>query len=360
MSMLSLSPLWWLLLPLVGLPIWWHRQRRQTQQMQTLATTKFLPAAPPQLLRVWRWRDLLLLLLRCVMLLTMLAMLAGVVASWRGDTVLISPELDPQWVQQTLQETGFTKAKQMTFCAANTCDVDTDNVLFWLEQQQAQWHQDARWLVLAPTGYVRMNGQKPDVRHTLTVRVAPPSAKPVMPRSTIHVAVNSARMEQWRRLFSAFEEAGVGAYTFALNDKLDARTAIAVWDQISPMTSDWSAPLIWQTIATKPAQTGTNAPANSSLQALHIGLRLHKDGQLWTVDQSHDWPLQNVQDAKKLYEAWRSRYVATTPLQSQEVKTNPTAPLSLKALDAVSSTYCLYVLLILFLLERSLAHVRRS
>lgn len=360
-TLLNLSPWWWLLLPVLGLPIWWHRQRRQTQQRRTLATTKFLPAAPPQLLRVWRWRDLLLLLLRCLMLLTMLAMLAGVVASWRGDTVFVAPHLDSQWLRKNLQETGFADAKQMTFCADAQCDISTDNLLLWMEQQQAQWRPDARWLVLAPVGTVRMNGQQPDLRHALTVRIAPPSAKPTQSRSRIDVAINSSRMEQWRRLFAAFEAAGVGAYTFVLGDQVNNQTAIAIWDQATPMRSDWRAPLIWKTgAADKPVQTNVDASWNATLQELHITLNSHKGGQIWTVDQTHDWPLQNVDGAKKLYEAWQSGYVAMLPMQTQQVKANTAAALSQSALDSAALTYCLYLLLILFLIERSLAHVRRS
>jgi hypothetical protein len=61
-----------------------------------------------------------------------------------------------------------------------------------------------------------------------------------------------------------------------------------------------------------------------------------------------------------LYEAWQSGYVAMLPMQTQQVKANTAGALSLSALDSTASTYCLYLLLILFLIERSLAHVRRS
>ena len=44
--------LWWLALPILLLPIWWHRQKRESVQAVPLATARFLPAADPRQGRV--------------------------------------------------------------------------------------------------------------------------------------------------------------------------------------------------------------------------------------------------------------------------------------------------------------------
>lgn len=416
--MISLSPLWWLLLPIFGLPIWWHRQRRHTQKIQTLATAKFLPSAPPQLLRVWRWRDIVLLLLRCLMLLTLIAILAGLFWSWRGDTVFVGNHLDEKWVQQTLQKSGFEHAKQMRFCAEtkfkntheNHCDIYTDDLFFWIEQQQAQWQTKARWLVLASADQLSMHGQKPVLTHDVLVRIAPLDTNKQTNKTPVFVSIKSTRMAEWRRLFSAFEEAGTASQPFVLSEhygsRLDARSEagskagsearpdLVVWDQPSALDATWQAPLIWQTtqnVSAKVPAVAADLQANlneknvpnkmqgaiekpnavvpipsslsslsSSFDTLKISTSIQNNQHIWTVQQQTDWPLNNVENAKKLFEAWQSVRKFSVPFPSQDIAADKNAKVSLIDVESALQIYLLYFFILLLVLERSLAHVRRS
>ena len=62
--------LWWFALPVLLLPIWWHRQKKERTNVAMLATARFLPATSPEQQRVWRWVHVTLLLLRCLCQLT--------------------------------------------------------------------------------------------------------------------------------------------------------------------------------------------------------------------------------------------------------------------------------------------------
>ena len=115
--MLSTQALWWLALPVLLLPIWWHRQKRQRLKAEPLATARFLPAAAPEQLRVWRWRDLLLLSLRCLLLLALIAWLAATVLPWRGDTVLLARGVDQAWAGQRIAAAGFGAARREEIAA---------------------------------------------------------------------------------------------------------------------------------------------------------------------------------------------------------------------------------------------------
>ena len=46
--------LWWWTLPVVLLPILWHRQKREQTKTSLLASARFLPAAEPKMRRVSR------------------------------------------------------------------------------------------------------------------------------------------------------------------------------------------------------------------------------------------------------------------------------------------------------------------
>src|SRR4051812_4235600 len=91
----SAFALWWLALPVLLLPVWWHRQRRERSKAVLLATARFLPNSDPQHQRVWHWVDRALLLLRCLLLLLAIGWLADLALPWRGDSVLIVPGNEP-------------------------------------------------------------------------------------------------------------------------------------------------------------------------------------------------------------------------------------------------------------------------
>ena len=56
--------LWWWALPVLLLPILWHRKKRKQTKSMPLASARFLPSAEPKQQRVWRFSDPLLLLLQ--------------------------------------------------------------------------------------------------------------------------------------------------------------------------------------------------------------------------------------------------------------------------------------------------------
>ena len=72
--------MWWLTLPVLLLPVWWHRQKRERIKAMPLATARFLPRAEPQQLRVWRWTERLLLVVRCLLLVAVMAVAATLAA----------------------------------------------------------------------------------------------------------------------------------------------------------------------------------------------------------------------------------------------------------------------------------------
>ena len=63
-----MNSLWWLALPTLLLPIWWHRKKRVQVAAEPMATARFLPRTEPRQMRVWRWADVILMILRCLLL----------------------------------------------------------------------------------------------------------------------------------------------------------------------------------------------------------------------------------------------------------------------------------------------------
>ena len=135
-----MTSLWWLALALLALPLWWHRQRRQRAREEPLATARFLPRSTPQQLRVWRFSDRLLLLLRCLLLAAVVAWLADLVLPWRGDTVLVAPGVDSAWAERQIKQAGFADAGGVALPPGDAFD--------WLKRHAKEWRRDSRLLVL--------------------------------------------------------------------------------------------------------------------------------------------------------------------------------------------------------------------
>lgn len=341
----NVAALWWLLLPVLALPIWWHRQRRHSLKIQRLATAKFLASAAPQLRPVWCWRDWILLLLRCLILLSMLALLAGWFLSWRGDTVLLGRDLDPQWVQQELQAQGMQQAQQSYFCAEAACEIHTDNLLFWLEQQQSQWRPQAKILILAHAGQLPMNGQAPRIAHAVQIRIAPAQPSSAVQKKPLQIAIQSERLPAWRRLFAAFEVAGKADQTLILSDKITSETALAIWDLPTQPDANWRAPLIWKFTE----KSATSAQTETA--------------QVWHLPTVQNNPLEDINAAKRLFEAWQSvrPQAQQITLQTQNLAASklPTGWSSTE-LESAWQQILLACLVFLFVLERGFAHARRA
>lgn len=378
----NVNALWWLLLPLIALPIWWHRQRRHSLKIHTLATAQFLAASAPQRRPVWRWRDWILLLLRCLILLIMLAILAGWFLSSRGDTVFLGRGLDPEWVKQELQASGMQRAQQREFCSVAECEIHTTNVLFWLEQQQSLWRPHAKILILARPEQLTMGGQAPQIAHAVQIRIAPAQSSSLLKKTVVQIAIKSERLPAWRRLFASFEMAAQADQEFVLSDKVTSNTSLAIWDLAAPADPDWRAPLTW--IISDKSSTAERITNNQDtelesplLQSLQIRASYVKEAklakaaeqkngqppaQIWQMSLQKEDPLQNIDAAKRLFEAWQSvrPQAQRIAMQTQDLAASK-VPDRLPNLESESpwQQILLTCLVLLFVLERGFAHARR-
>lgn len=296
---------WWWALPVLLLPIWWHREKRQRLSAEPLATARFLPKAPPQQMRVWAWVDRLLLLLRCLLLVGVLAWLADVAVPWRGDTVLLSPGIDPAWAEAQVKEAGLSDAGRLSLSDADA--------LTWLVAHEREWTADARLLLLASGDAVPMAAQAPRLAHQLDLRVQPVA----MPATTLerHVVIVSERAAEWRSLFKAFESAGQGRDRYVFDETPTERTELIVWDKSGEPDARWRAPLWWRNQA----------------------------------------PPQDLDAARALYAEWRPQQPYAAPSMKLAASNTTPALLPIGALHG----WLAPLLVLLFGLERLLAHVRR-
>jgi len=375
--MSSMSPYWWLLLPLMIFPILWLRQKRESSLRQNLATAKFLAAASPHMVQVWRWQAWLLLILRCLLLLIAIAYLASIFMRWRGDTVLIAAGSDSAWVEQQINTSKMQDAKRMNFCtdvgSDFSCDIQSTQILYWLEQHQSWWKKSARLLVLGDASQITLNAQAPQLAQALEVKVRPPSNdnKQVKTKPADHyIALHSDRAAAWQHMFTAFAVAGKADHHYVWQSEPDARTELVIWDSAQAVPQNWKtnlkAHLWWLSSSAGIVNDQAREEKHPGLQSLadsklHIKQFKTTESRYWLMQSGSDWPisLNESQDAKKLFEAWQMMslkarvYPATSfnqpasknaiPLQQQE-----------NTRDVL-----LVLLLCIFALERILTHVGR-
>ncbi|MCG2584832.1 BatA domain-containing protein [Massilia sp. TS11] len=327
--MISSLPLWWLGLLSLAVPILLHRARRERVKAKPLATARFLPAAQPQQRRVWQWVDKLLLLLRCLLLAALVAWLADPVLPWRGDSVLVVQGSDPAWVEAEARAAGLQQAARVTV---------PRTALDWLAAHEAEWRPEARLLLL---GDVAMPAHQPALRHALAVRSRVAAGVP----APVHVAVQSSRPEAWQPFFAAARANGLA---IVFDSAPGAATELIVWDQPEAPPAGLRAPLWWWTDAR------LAGPLALQQGGLRIGDNAH--GRSWLLPG----PPQDAASARRLYESWQQLHPAPQPFtvasQNLAASASPAAALPNGALrDSLA-----WVLLIVFLLERLLSHVRRS
>jgi hypothetical protein len=205
-----MTALWWLALPVLLLPIWWHRQRRRPVQATPLATARFLPKSVPRQRRAWRWVDLILLLLRCLLLATVIAWLADPVIAWRGDTVLVVPG-------------GVSKD-------ADAIQVPTQDAIGWFRVREAEWTPEAKIVIVGPQ---TMAATRPYLTHQVTLQtVTPPAAT-----GTRHIAIFSDRPASWQAMFAAVD----GPIRYVVDAVPGAQTEWIVWDRtgVPPPAAPW-------------------------------------------------------------------------------------------------------------------------
>jgi hypothetical protein len=321
--------LWWWALPVVLLPILWHRQKREQVKTSLLASARFLPAAEPKQQRVWRWHDVTLLLLRCLLLVTLIALLADLVLAWRGDTVLIVPGTPPAVVEK--ETTGFGNAQRFTL-------PDRDAVT-WLHAHEREFEPGARLLVV---GDAVMPAVLPRFRHAVVLRTA---AAPAAPAER-HVAVFSDRADAWRQMFAAAD----GAWRIVVDAAPGQRTELVVWDRPDAPPAGLRAPLWWVTHA-------DGFPALAHAAAVD-GMRWTDSprGRLWHAD---GWPPRDPDGARALFAAWQRLHMGAQPYTppAQALVADAAAPAG-PASGALRHWLGL-ALVLLFALERIVTHVRR-
>ncbi|MBW8902247.1 MAG: hypothetical protein JF619_29980 [Massilia sp.] len=207
-----MNALWWLALPVVLLPVWWHRQKRERPVTENLASARFLPPAAPRQQRVWAWQDRALLLVRCLLLITLIAFLAGLILPWRGDTTIAAD-------------------------------------LEWLHQHEREFKDGAR---ITLEGDIAMPAAIPQFRHRVELRpnaVSKPPAKR-------HIAIVSDS-PRWEAMFAADR--------FVVGTERDANTDLLIWDTPQAPPASLRAPLWWVTDAGAFPQL-KNAPIVDTVQ----------------------------------------------------------------------------------------------
>ena len=353
--MLSSSPFWWFALPVLLLPIWWHRQKRQRLKAEPLATARFLPVAAPEQLRVWRWRDRILLLVRCLLLIVLIAWLAATIFPWRGDTVLLDAGLDKAWAAREIGRAGFADAARIEL---------PPDALQWLRAHERDWRPGARLLIVARAESIAMPARVPRFSHAVELRTmpgAPRAAASRILRHQVALAAPSERDAAWRSMFAAFDHAGDGANRYVTVAEPNADTKLIVWDTPSAApVAGWRAPDWWiaPASATRAAFPELEKAGTLTINGVLLKYADGPRGRLWT---SNAFPPRDADTARALYEAWQSLGTAPAPAYPAASQALDIARTSSSAIiDAKSAALLGYALLALFLLERILAHARRN
>jgi hypothetical protein len=326
-----MNSLWWLALPVLLLPVWWHRQKREQVDAEPLATARFLPRAQPREMRVWRWADVALLLVRCLLLACLVAWLADPVLPWRGDTVLVVPDTDAGWAAAQAGQAGFKDADKLA--------LPSPDALGWFAQHEREWRADARVLAV---GDVPMPAAQPRFRHKVELRTLARR----FARSEHRVAIVSKRAGQWRKLFASLD----GPQHYIVEDAPGAKTELVVWDVAGAPPPGLHAPLWW-------IGDASAFPELKNARTLD-GLRYADSprGRLWASDA---WPPQDADAARALFETWQELHYAPVPFTAPP----QVLPAGGSAVQAGAGGdlrgKLMMALVALFALERMLTHARR-
>lgn len=326
-----MNSLWWFALPILLLPIWWHRRKRVQNKAAPMATARFLPRTEPRQTRVWRWSDPLLLLVRCLLLAVLIAWLADPVYPWRGDTLVVLDGAGKVWVEKEAEQAGMAKAERVTLPPAQA--------LGWVHTHEREWQSDARVMVL---GDVPMPASTPLFGRQLEVRTQPLAPGKV----ERHVYIASERAPQWRRMFAAID----GPEKIVIDDAPGAATALIVWDRAEAPPASLRAGLWW-------VSTPSTFPELAKARALD-GLRYADSarGRLW---HHADWPPNDIDSARALLDNWQQLHVGPRPFTMQSQVFAASKGVSAPEPSGALRGILLAILVALFVLERSLTHARR-
>jgi hypothetical protein len=326
-----MNSLWWLALPVLLLPILWHRKKRVQTQAEPLASARFLPRTEPRRMRVWRWSDFLLLLVRCLLLACAIAWLADPVLPWRGDTVVVAQGTDTRWIEREVNGAGFGAATRLPLKASEAFE--------WIRAHQREFKPDARLLVL---GAIPMPATLPQFRRPVLLRTLATPA----PRVDAHVALFSTRAREWRRLFAALD----GPLRVVVDEQPNPRTELIVWDRAEAPPAALRAPLWWTT---------DTAAFTELAQSKALGAMRYADGPRGRIWASTAWPPRDAAAARALLDTWRELHYGPLPYTapSHAFAATDTAPRS-QAGGALRE-FLMWALIALFALERILTHARR-
>ena len=325
-----MSSLWWFALPTLLLPIWWHRKKRVQVKAEPLASARFLPRTEPRQMRVWRWADVILLIVRCLLLACLIAWLADPVFPWRGNTVVVAEGSDPQWVERQVQQAGFEEAARLPLPASGA--------LAWIRAHEREWRPDARLLVL---GDIPMPATPPQFIHPVELRT---QARPAAP-SEVRVAV-VGEAGPWRRMFAALN----GPVRVVVEDAPSAKTELIVWDKPEAPPSSLRAPLWW-------AADAAAFPELAKAKSVD-GIRYADSarGRLWSASA---WPPADPAAARRLLETWRRLHYAPVAYTAPPSTFTPTKLAAAEHAGGALRDFLMMALVALFALERILTHARR-
>ncbi|MFL6657426.1 MAG: hypothetical protein ACJ8GW_05100 [Massilia sp.] len=326
-----MTSLWWFALPILLLPVWWHRQRRQRSNAQPLASARFLPATKPLQQRIWRWMDRVLLLVRLLLLATVIAWLADVLFPWHRDAVLIVPGTDPAWIEQQVADTGFAKAERIS--------LPSSDAFGWFASHEREWRPEARILIV---GGATMPALMPHSAHAITVR----SKVQRYPKTEHHIAVVSQRAARWKALFAALD----GPQRYIIDPEPGPGDELIVWDVPQAPPANLHAPLWWVGDLTAFPEL-RDAPVVDDVRYADS-----QRGRLWS---SRMWPAENAEVARAQFESWQRLHFAPLPYTVPTQTIAPTAGASTLAESGALHGFLAFALLALFALERILAHASR-
>jgi hypothetical protein len=326
-----MNSLWWLALPTVLLPVWWHRKKRVQVTAEPLASARFLPRTEPKQMRAWRWSDIVLLIVRCLLLACVIAWLADPVFPWRGDTVVVAQGTDAQWVERETNAAGYGTAARLPLPAADA--------LSWIRAHEREFKPEARLLVLGdiPMPAVLPQFRRPVVLHTLAKAA---------PRSDVRVAIFSSRAQEWRRMFAALD----GPLRVVAEDKPGPRTELIVWDLPDAPPPALRAALWWTTEA---------GAFTELVQSKAIGGIRYADGARGRVWASNAWPPNDPASARALLETWRELHYAPVPYTAPPLAFAAAKVSAHEYASGALRDFLMLALAALFAFERILTHARR-
>ena len=327
----SMSSLWWLALPTLLLPVWWHRKKRVQVKAEPLASARFLPRTEPRQMRVWRWSDMILLILRCLLLACAIAWLADPVFPWRGNTVVVAQGTDPAWVEREVKAAGFAEATRLPLPA--------HEALAWVRAHEREFEPGARLLVL---GDIPMPAALPQFHHPVALRTLAPAPE----RREVHVAIVGERALEWRRMFAALD----GPLRVVVDTAPNPKTELIVWDAATVPPGALRAPLWWVT-------SGAAFPELAKANSVD-GIRYADTprGRVWT---SSTWPPADPAAARRLLETWRALHYAPVAYTAPPMTFAPSAAPAVHDASGALRDMLMMALITLFALERLLTHARR-